>query len=400
MKPGFKEIIDFIKELYPGKDPIALHEPVFWGNEKKYLAECVDSTFVSSVGPFVSRFEEAVAEFVNRGSEDQRIGESEDQVTGNRSQVTCVATVNGTAALHVALLAAGVKPGDKVITQPLTFIATANAIRYCGAEPVFIDIDKDTLGMSPSALESYLVTGNRSQVTAIVPMHTFGFPCRIDEIVAIGKKYGIPVIEDAAESLGSYYKGQHTGLFGEIGVLSFNGNKTITTGGGGMVITHHSSLITRIRHLTTQAKLLHPWEYKHDEVGYNYRMPNVNAALGLAQMEMLTDDGRPTTDGSNSILGSKRLIAQKYMEFFDGSDIQFVAETEDSSANYWLNTILLKDKEQRDEFLAYSHKRWVYCRPAWELMHTLPMYKDCIRGDLSNAEWIADRLVNLPSSPY
>ena len=307
------------------------------------------------------------------------------------SSVYCVAAVNGTAALHLALLVAGVKPGDRVITQPLTFIATANAIRYAGADPVFVDVDRYTLGMSPQALEEYLkndVTRHASRVTAIVPMHTFGHPCRIDKIVEIGNKYGIPVIEDAAESIGSYYKGQHTGTFGMMGVLSFNGNKTITTGGGGMIVTGDSECASRLKHLTTQAKVPHTWEFKHDETGYNYRLPNINAALGVAQLEQLP-----------KFVESKRTLQKKYADFFSGTGVRLMSELRESRSNYWLNTILTSGLKERNDLLQYTYDRGVHCRPAWELMHRLPMFVNCEHHDLSNAEWIADRLVNLPSLP-
>lgn len=299
----YKEIVDFIRKLYNQPEGfIPLHAPVFMGNEKKYLEECIDSTFVSSVGKFVDQFEIEMAKY-----------------TGATQAVVCV---NGTNALHLALKMVGVDANTEVITQPLTFIATANAIKYCHADPVFIDVDKETLGLSPEKLESWLKqnvkleTSNQKQripinrltnkpITACVPMHTFGHPCRIDEIIEVCNKYNIPVVEDAAESLGSFYKNQHTGTFAEIGVLSFNGNKTITTGGGGMLLFKDKKLAQKAKHLTTQAKVAHPWEFVHDEVGYNYRMPNINAALGLAQLEQLP-----------KFIESKRNIAKTYKEFF------------------------------------------------------------------------------------
>ena len=380
---SLESLIEFIRSIYPDKDPVYLHEPQFVGNEKKYLEECIDSTFVSSVGPFVGRFEEAIATFLT-SPWPHTIG--------------TVACVNGTAALHLALMVAGVQPGDRVITQPLTFIATANAIRYCGAEPVFVDIDRDTMGMSPDALKNFLQSDrSTSRIAAILPMHTFGHPCRIDEIVAIAHEYNIPVIEDAAESIGSYYHDQHTGTFGDFGILSFNGNKTITTGGGGMIITKDPETARQIRHLSTQAKVDHPWKFYHNMVGYNFRMPNINAALGLAQLESMTGVAGTPTEGG--MLQRKRQLAEKYRAFCDAHGIKFVNEPEGSRSNYWLNTILLNDHRERDEFLQYAHEQHVMCRPAWELMHTLPMYKECQRGDLSNAEWVAERVVNLPSSP-
>ena len=400
---NFQNIISFIRKTFnTPEDFIPLHEPKFYGNEKKYLEECIDSTFVSSVGKFVDHFEEMVTEF-----------------TETAKAVVCV---NGTNALHLALLLSDVKPGDEVITQPLTFIATANAISYCGAKPVFVDVDKDTLGMSPRKLEKWLEenvemkedegkgkgkdettsqpqpqpqpnflpfnksTGRR--IAACVPMHTFGHPCRIDEIVEICNRYNIKVVEDAAESLGSYYKNQHTGTFAEIGVLSFNGNKTITTGGGGMLLFKNKELGDHAKHLTTQAKIPHRWEFRHDQIGYNYRMPNINAALGCAQMEQLP-----------KFLEAKRNLAAKYSTFFSTSaSVSFISEPPHATSNYWFNAILLDNKDQRDQFLEDTNNSGVMTRPVWELMNRLPMFQDAQCGDISNAEWLADRLVNIPSS--
>ncbi len=379
----FSDFITFVRSTYETNDFIPLHEPRFRGNEKKYLNECIDSTFVSSVGKFVNLFEQKVAEY-----------------TGAKY---AVAVVNGTAALHIALLLAGVKPDEEVITQPLTFIATANAITYTGAKPVFVDVDKDTMGLSPEKLEEWLEnnteqkTKNKKQQTvnektgkriaAIVPMHTFGHPCRIDEIVEICNKYNITVIEDAAESLGSYYKGKHTGTFGKLAILSFNGNKTITTGGGGMILTNDEDLAKLAKHLTTQAKVPHKWEYAHDYIGYNYRLTNLAASLGVAQMEQLPD-----------FIKAKRALAESYKTFFEKQDIEFFVEPENAKSNYWLNAVLLKDRQQRDEFLEYTNNNGIMTRPAWELMNRLPMFRDCQTGDLSNTEWLADRVVNMPSS--
>lgn len=397
----FKEIVDFIRQLYQKPEGfIPLHAPVFGGNEKKYLAECIDTTFVSSVGKFVDQFEEEMAQY-----------------TGAKKAVSCV---NGTNALHLALMLVGVERDSEVITQPLTFIATANAIAYTGAKPIFLDVDLDTMGLSPAALKAWLTENvelreaevkqmhsqpysqpqpqpyNKStgcRISACVPMHTFGHPCRIDEIVEICNRYNIPVVEDAAESLGSFYKGQHTGTFGKIGVLSFNGNKILTTGGGGMLLFNDEELAKRAKHLTTQAKIPHPWEFSHDEIGYNYRMPNINAALGLAQLEQL-----PT------FLKSKRQTAEAYKTFFlaltsaSASALTFISEPPNAQSNYWLNCILLNNKEERDEFLKYSNENGVMTRPAWTLMNKLPMFKDAICGDLSNADYIEERLVNIPSS--
>ncbi len=376
----YKKIVQFIRQTF--KQPegfIPLHAPVFIGNEKKYLEECIDSTFVSSVGKFVDRFEEDIASFTSANK--------------------AVACVNGTNALHIALLLAGVKQNDEVVTQPLTFIATVNAISYCGAHPVFVDIDKDTLGLSPKALEIFLCNNTeqkadgcynkttKRKIAAVVPMHTFGHPCRIDEIAKICNQYRIELIEDAAESLGSYYKGQHTGTFGKIGVLSFNGNKVITTGGGGMLLFNNIELANKAKHLTTQAKVPHPWEFVHDEIGYNYRMPNINAALGCAQLENL-----------DKFIKAKRELARKYNLFFNELGVDFVLENKDSKSNYWLNAIILKDREERDAFLEYTNSKGIMTRPAWKLMNRLPMFQNAQCGDLSNAEWIADRLVNISSS--
>ena len=381
MEKIFAEIVSFIRETYNKPEGfLALHEPLFVGNEKKYMEECIDSTFVSSVGKFVDRFEEDMARF-----------------TGAKKAVVCV---NGTNALQMALLLAGVKQNDEVITQPLTFIATANAISYCGAHPVFVDIDKDTLGLSPKALEAFLSqnteqktdgcynkTTNR-KIAAIVPMHTFGHPCRIDEIAEICNQYRIELVEDAAESLGSYYKGQHTGTFGKIGVVSFNGNKIITTGGGGMLLFNDENLAQKAKHLTTQAKVPHPWEFVHDEIGYNYRMPNINAAMGVAQLEQI-----------DRFLTAKRKMAEAYKNFFaNKKGITYVVEPENTRSNYWLNAILLDNRNERDAFLEYTNKHGIMTRPVWELMNRLPMFQNAQCSDLSNAEWIADRLVNISSS--
>lgn len=357
----FKNEVKFIREIYNTDDFIALHEPFFDEREKQLVTECVDSTFVSSVGKFVTDFEEKIADFC-----------------GVKRAVACV---NGTNSLHLALVLAGVKPGNRVITQPLTFIATANAISYCGAEPVFVDVDKDTMGLSPEKLEEFLKKD--SKIKAVVPMHTFGHPCRIDEIKQICDKYGIKLIEDCAESLGSYYNDIHTGNWGEVGILSFNGNKIITTGGGGMLLFNNEKLADHAKHLTTQAKVPHRWEFVHDEIGYNYRMPNLNAALGVAQLEKLPH-----------FLEKKRILAQKYREFFGD---KFVNEPNGAKSNFWLNTILLKNAQERDEFLTYTNDNGVMTRPVWRLMNKLEMFKHSKCGDLSNSLWLEDRLVNIPS---
>ncbi|MBN2638870.1 MAG: LegC family aminotransferase [Bacteroidales bacterium] len=394
MEQVYKQIVQKIREIY--KEPeefIPLHAPVFSGNEKNYLNECIDSSFVSSVGKFVDLFEEKMAEY-----------------TGAKKAVVCV---NGTNALYLALKMVGVDKDTEVLTQPLTFIATANAISYCGAQPVFIDVDRDTMGLSPVALKIWLEQnthpGTRNakpinkntgrEISAVVPMHTFGHPVRIDEIVAVCDEYSIPVVEDAAESLGSFYRGKHTGTFGKIGVLSFNGNKILTTGGGGMLLFMDEELAAKAKHLTTQAKIPHPWEFVHDEIGYNYRMPNINAALGLAQLEQLP-----------SFIKSKRKIAWEYDDFFrlltsgfkrrnpNLFPVLFVTEPSLSESNYWLNCILMPNRTERDTFLKYSNESGVMTRPVWRLMNKLEMFKKCQTDELLNSEWLEDRLVNIPSS--
>ncbi|WP_224999079.1 LegC family aminotransferase [Cesiribacter sp. SM1] len=376
----FSHIIDFIKTLYPGQDFIPLHEPRFTGNEKKYVADAIDSTFVSSVGAYVNRFEEMMQE-----------------ITGAKY---AVATVNGTAALHMALLVAGVKQGDEVLTQDLSFIATANAISYIGAKPVFLDIDRKNLGLSADVLQAFLdewgqkgaegtinkKTGNR--IAACVPMHSFGFPCEIDRIAAVCSEWNIPLIEDAAESLGSYYKGKHTGTFGLLGTYSFNGNKTVTCGGGGAIVTNNEQLAKLAKHLTTQAKVPHAWEFNHDYIGYNYRMPNLNAALACAQLEQLA-----------GFVENKRKLAATYKAFFqDIAGIAYCEEAKEAKANYWLNVLLLDNREERDAFLAEANNNGVMSRPAWTLMHKLPMFRDCQHDSVAVSQWVEDRLVNIPSS--
>lgn len=300
----------------------------------------------------------------------------------------------------MAMLVCGVKKDDEVLSQALTFIATANAISYIGARPVFIDVDRDTMGMSPAALENFLVkfgekkedgfTYNKSsgkRISACVPMHTFGFPLRIDQIKSICDEWNIALVEDAAESLGSYYKGSHTGVFGKCGVFSFNGNKTITCGGGGALITDDEELAKKAKHLTTQAKIPHPWKFRHDEIGYNYRMPNLNAALACAQLEQL-----------DTILKNKRELAAKYKNFFADTDYKFVTEPNESESNYWLNVLVLKDEADRDEFLAKTNEAGVMTRPVWDLMSGLPMFENCQNDGLENSKWLEERVVNIPSS--
>ena len=375
---ALQPIIDFVRTLY-GSDYIPLHRPVFEGNEKQYLIDCIDSNFVSSVGAKVDDFERQIATF-----------------TGAKY---AVATVNGTAALHVSLQLAGVRRGDEVITQALTFIATCNALSYAGAHPVFVDVDRDTLGMSPVALRQFLKrhaelrdgqafnksTGRR--FAACVPMHTFGFACRIEEIVGVCHEFGIELVEDAAESLGSYVGTRHTGTFGKLATLSFNGNKVITTGGGGMIITDDAALAAQAKHLTTTAKLPHPFEFVHDEVGYNYRLPNLNAAVGCAQMERLPE-----------MLAVKADVARRYAAFFESLDVAFVTALPGTTANHWLNAILLDSMQERDAFLEFTNSRGAMTRPTWRLMNRLTMFRHCQHDNLANSLWLEQRLVNIPSS--
>jgi perosamine synthetase len=375
------EINKFVRTLYNTEESIPLHAPVFIGNEKKYLAECIDSTFVSYVGRFVGLFEEGVREY-----------------TGAKYAVACV---SGTAALHIAFVLAGVRENDEILVPALTFVASANAIAYCRAIPHFIDSERETLGVSPEKLEEMLAaetemrsdgfcynikTGRR--ISICVPMHTFGHAVRMDELMNVCNRYNIAVVEDAAESMGTFYKGKHTGTFGRLGILSFNGNKTITTGGGGMILTNDEELAKRARHITTTAKIPHRWEFDHDEVGYNYRMTNVNAAIGVAQMENF-----------DRYIESKRSIANAYNEFFKESEITFFSERDFCKSNYWLNVIILKDRSSRDEILEVTNSNGVMTRPIWKLMSKLRMYDNCPTANLENALWLEDRVINLPSSP-
>ena len=376
----YNQITDFIHQLFGTEETVPLHAPLFIGNEKKYLEKCIDTTFVSSVGKFVDRFEADMATY-----------------TGAKKAVVCV---SGTNALHMALMLAGVERDDEVLTQALTFIATCNAISYIGAHPVFIDVDMETLGLSPKAVKDWLVknaevkngvcynkhTGRR--VKACVPMHTFGHPVKIDELVAVCEEWHLELVEDAAESIGSLYKGRHTGTFGKVGAISFNGNKTITTGGGGMLLFQDEELGKFAKHLTTQAKVPHRWAFVHDHIGYNYRMPNINAALGCAQLENI-----------DRYVADKRETAAIYADFFKNiPDITFFTEPENCRSNYWLNVVMLKDKTAQQEFLEYTNDHGVMTRPVWELMNRLEMFRHCETDGLKNTEWLADRIVNIPSS--
>lgn len=374
----FQSIVGFIKDLYK-KDIVPLHEPRFIGNEKKYLAECIESTFVSYVGKFVTQFEESIKRF-----------------TGSKY---AVAIVNGTSALHIALAVSGVKEGDEVLAPALTFVGSINPICYLGARPFFIDCEKETLGMCPEKLEEFLeketvsndgtrinkITGKK--IAACIVVHVFGHPAKIDKIKEICDKYKIELVEDAAESLGSRYKDKHTGTFAKIGILSFNGNKVVTTGGGGMIITDDEEVAREARHVTTTAKLPHKWEFIHDRVGYNYRMPNVNAAIGVAQMENI-----------NQFLKNKRELAAIYGDLFRKDGTTFFVEKENSRSNYWLNALILKDRQEKDAFLEFTNSNGVMTRPSWRSMNKLPMFTDCGRTNLDNSEWIEARVVNIPSS--
>lgn len=376
----YSKTIGFIKEVFGNQEFTPLAVPVFAGNEKKYMEECIDTTFVSSVGKFVDRFENDMAAYA-----------------GCKKAVVCV---SGTNALHMSMMLVGVERDDEVLTQALTFIATCNAISYIGAHPVFIDVDKSTMGLSPDALKEWLVKNaeikngqcyNKNsgrRVKACVPMHTFGHPVRIVEIANLCEEYHIELVEDAAESIGSLYKGKHTGTFGKVGAISFNGNKTITTGGGGMMLFNDEVLAAHAKHLTTQAKVPHRWEFRHDHVGYNYRMPNINAALGCAQLENL-----------DKFIASKRQLALEYSEYFKHvDDIQFFIEPEDTFSNYWLQAVILKDKATQHEFLQETNDNGLMTRPIWELMNRLPMFEHCENDGLENTIWFADRVVNIPSS--
>lgn len=376
----YKNTIDFIKSVYGNQEFTPLAVPMFIGNEKKYLEECIDTTFVSSVGKFVDRFEEDMARY-----------------TSAKKAVVCV---SGTNALHMSLMLVGVENNDEVLTQALTFIATCNALSYIGAHPVFLDVDRSTMGLSPDAMKEWLTknaeirngqcynknTGRR--VKACIPMHTFGHPVRIEEMVALCEEYHIELVEDAAESIGSTYKGKHTGTFGKVGAISFNGNKTITTGGGGMMLFQDEELGALAKHITTQAKVPHRWEFRHDHIGYNYRMPNINAALGCAQLENL-----------DRYIESKRQVAAEYEEYFNSiADIEFFVDSPNTFSNYWLNVIIMKDKEAQLEFLQQTNDNGVMTRPIWELMNRLPMFEKCENDGLKNTIWFSDRAVNIPSS--
>ncbi|MFH0259634.1 LegC family aminotransferase [Vibrio barjaei] len=373
-------IVEFVRDTYKTDEFIPLHAPTFNGNEKEYVLETIESTFVSSVGKFVDDFERKIEVY-----------------TGTAKAVT---TVNGTAALHTALYMAGVQRGDLVITQALTFVATCNALYHMGADPIFVDVSPLSLGLCPKAVEEYLdefavlteqgcthkQTGQR--IKAVVPMHTFGHPVELNELVAVCAKWQLSLVEDAAESLGSFYKGKHTGTIGEFGAVSFNGNKIITTGGGGMVLCRTQELGLRTKHVTTTAKVPHPYEFFHDEAGFNYRMPNLNAALGCAQMEVL-----------ERYVARKRDLANQYRNLFEMTEVKFVVEPEYAHSNYWLNAIICPDVKYRDELLKETNTAGVMTRPIWKLMHRLPMFENALCGDLSQSRFLEAHIVNLPSTP-
>jgi perosamine synthetase len=376
-------IVDALRSVV-GTRGVALHEPRFTGNESRYVQECIDTSFVSSVGPFVDRFERELAEF-----------------TGAKR---AVAVVNGTAALHIALMLAGVGPGDEVLVPSLTFIATSNAVSYCGAIPHFVDSEERTLGVDPAALRDYLGSVaerrgghlvNRATglvIRALVPMHTFGHPVDVDGVLAVARDFGLALVEDAAESLGSTYHGRHTGTFGQLGTLSFNGNKTVTTGGGGAIITNDEELGRRAKHLTTTARQPHAWAFIHDEVGYNYRMPNINAALGCAQLERLPE-----------MIEAKRRLYDRYRAALAGvPHLRLMKEPAGTRSNYWLHTLLLDEAvaERRDDVLRATTEAGVMTRPIWTLMHRLKPYAACPRAPLPVAESLERRAVNIPSSPH
>jgi len=377
-----QNIVNFIRKIYNknNQDFIPLNEPRFLGNEKKYLNDCIDSTFVSSIGQYVDKFEKEFA---------KKIGSK-----------YAIATVNGTSALHISLILADLKRGDEVITQALTFVATCNAIDYIGAKPIFVDVDLDSMGLSPISLKNFLeknckiinnscINKKTGKVIKVcVPMHTFGFSCKIDEIKNICDTWYINLVEDSAESLGSYYKNKHTGTFGKLSAFSFNGNKIITSGGGGVIVTDDEVLAKKAKHLTTTAKVPHKWEYSHNMIGFNYRMPNINAALLLAQFEQL-----------DNFLKNKRDLAKRYQDFFkDYSEIKFITEPKNRKSNYWLQTVLLKNKKERDIFLKFTNDNGIMTRPIWKLMNNLEMFKNSQSDNLENSQFLENRVVNIPSS--
>ena len=374
-----ENLVELIRTIYAKEDTIPLHRPKFVGSEKELVLDTINSTFVSSVGSYVNQVEAKISEICDVKN--------------------TVAVINGTAALQVALEIVGVRKGDEVITQSLTFVATSNAVLYNNASPVFIDVDLDNMGMSPEALERFFCnetekkgqerfnksTGKR--IAACIPVHTFGFVCRIDEIVTICNKYGVPVIEDSAEALGSFYKGKSAGNFGDIGIFSFNGNKIITAGGGGALVTNSDKFAAKAKHITATAKLPHKWEYVHDQMGYNYRMPNLNAALLLGQIAQL-----------DNFITEKRKILERYKMFFEKTDYNVVNIPLNVEWNYWLVSINIGSLLARDKFLKILNENKIMARPIWKLNHELPMYSSCYADSMKNSKYLSERIINLPSS--
>jgi perosamine synthetase len=375
------DLVAFVRQLYATDAFIPLHVPILGKAEAQAVAQVVESGMISTVGECVGDFEAGLV-----------------KATG---AAHAIATINGTAALHLALKGVGVGPGDEVITQALTFVATANAVRYCGADPVFIDVDLDTMGLSADAVEAFLaehaevgpdgtpINGTTGRpIRACLPMHTNGHPGDMERLGAVCERWGLPLVEDAAEALGSYRNGRHAGLSGRCATLSFNGNKIISTGQGGAIITDDAELARRLRHLAATAKKSHPWRYEHDEIGYNYRLPALNAALGVAQLDRLPE-----------LLASKREIAQAYIAWFEARGLIPIREPENASANFWFNAFLTDSPEARDTVLARTNAQGVMTRPLWDPLNTLPPYKTCQYGPLPNTQWLYERLVNVPSTP-
>ncbi|QIC48471.1 LegC family aminotransferase [Lysinibacillus sphaericus] len=380
MNKQWIKFIEDVKGMY-GKDFVPLHEPTFNDKEVEYVTDCIKTGWVSSVGSYVTRFEEDLAKFVG--------------------VKRAVAVVNGTAALHIALKVAGVEVNDEVLMPSLTFIATANAVSYLQAIPHFVEVERNTLGVDAIALRNYLeeISEVRNselfnkqtnrRIKALVPMHTFGHPVALDELIKLCEELNLVLVEDAAESLGSYYKGKHTGSFGKVNAMSFNGNKIITTGGGGAILTNDEKLADYAKHLTTTAKVPHKWDYVHDEIGYNYRMPNINAALGCAQLEKMP-----------SFIRQKRNLTEKYMQIVSKTTgVQLFNEPVDCISNYWLQTLTLDDSHHRDEILAFLNDNGVMSRPIWTPMHKLRMYQNCPKADLSVTEQLNQSIINIPSTP-
>lgn len=380
MNEQWIQFAERVKEMY-GKDFVPLHEPTFNKKEVEYVTDCVKTGWVSSVGAYVTRFEEYLAKFVGVKH--------------------AVAVVNGTAALHIALKVAGVEANDEVLMPSLTFIATANAVSYCGAIPHFVDVHEETLGMDPFKLDAYLEDisevrngelynkETKRRIKALVPMHTFGHAVHLEELLVLAEKYYLVIVEDAAESLGTYYKGKHTGSFGKINAMSFNGNKIITTGGGGAILTDDEALADYAKHLTTTAKVPHKWEYVHDEIGYNYRMPNINAALGCAQLEKISE-----------LLKHKKQLTAKYDKLVANLDgVCLFKQPKHSDSNYWLQTLVLDESLNREEVLTFLNEKGVMSRPIWRPIDKLEMYKACPKMELSVTDILNKNIVNIPSTP-